>query len=53
MALTAGRDVPGGDEIRRRGVGVAIVLSGEAVRAWKKGGSRWKAGARGWFLLPP
>ena len=43
MVLTAGRDVPGGDEVRRRGEGVAIVLSGEAVRAWKHGGSRWKA----------
>ena len=43
MVLTAGRDVPGGDEVRRRGEGVAIVSSGEAVRAWKQGGSRWKA----------
>ena len=44
VVLTTGRDVvPGGDEVRRRGEGVAIVLSGEAVRAWKEGGSRWKA----------
>ena len=35
--------MPGGDEARRRGEGVAIVLSGEAVGAWKEGGSRWKA----------
>ena len=41
VVLTAGRDVPGGDEVRRRGEGVATVLSGEAVR-WKEGGSRWK-----------
>ena len=33
--------MPGGDEVRRRGEGVAIVLSGEAVRAWKEGGGRW------------
>ena len=38
MELTAGRDVPG-DEVRRRGEGVAIVLSGEAVRACLEG--RW------------
>ena len=43
MVVTAGRDVPGGGEVRRRGEGVAIILSGEAVRAWKEGGSRWKA----------
>ena len=35
--------MPGGDEVRRRGEGAAIVLSGEAVIAWKEGGSRWKA----------
>ena len=29
--------------VRQRGEGVAIVLSGEAVTAWKDGGSRWKA----------
>jgi len=39
VVLTAGRDVPGGSEVRQRGEGVAIVLSGEAVRAWKDGSS--------------
>ena len=34
VVLTAGRDVPGGNEVRQRGEGVAIVLSGDAVRAW-------------------
>ena len=43
VVLTAGRDVPGGNEVRQRGEGVAIVLSGDAARAWKDGGSRWKA----------
>jgi len=28
VVLTAGRDVPGGSEVRQRGEGVAIVLSG-------------------------
>ena len=43
VVLTAGRDVPGGNEVRQRGEGVAIVLSVDAARAWKDGGSRWKA----------
>ena len=43
VVLTASRDVLGIDEVRRRGEGVAILLSGEAVRAWKQGGSRWNA----------
>lgn len=44
MVLTAGRKVPEqtGD-VRQRGEGVAIVLSGPAINAWKAGGSRWKA----------
>ena len=33
--VAAGRSVPG--------PGVAIVLSGPAVGAWKEGGCRWKA----------
>ena len=28
---------------KRRGKGVVIVLTGHAVRAWKAGGSRWRA----------
>ena len=43
MVLTAGRDVPGVGTVRQRGEGVAIVLSGQAVSAWKAGGSQWKA----------
>ena len=43
VVLTAGRDMPGGNEVRQRGEGVAIVLSGDAARAWKDDGSWWKA----------
>ena len=35
--------MPGAAEVRRRGEGVAIVLSGEAVGAWRAGGRQWKA----------
>ena len=35
--------MPGKGEVRQRGEGVAIVLSGEAVTTWKTGGSQWKA----------
>ena len=37
--------VPGKGEVRQRGEGVAIVLSGlgEAVTAWKAGGSQWSS----------
>lgn len=41
--LTAGRDVPNAGQVRQRGEGVAIVLSGIAVNAWKPGGNQWKA----------
>jgi len=30
--LTAGRDVPGGSEVRQKGEGTSIMLSGEAVK---------------------
>ena len=43
MLLTSGREVPGKGEVRQRGEGVAIVLSGETVTAWKTGGSQWKS----------
>ncbi len=43
VVLSAGRDMPRTDEVKRRGEGVAIVLSDEAVRAWKESGSIWKA----------
>ena len=41
--LAAGRPVPRAGAVRQRGEGVAIVLSGLAVGAWKEGGSCWKA----------
>ena len=43
VVLTAGREVPGRGVVRQRGEGVAIVLSGPALSAWKAGGSQWKA----------
>lgn len=43
VVLTAGREVPTGRGVRQRGEGVAIVLSGPAVHAWKSGGSKWRA----------
>ena len=42
VVLSAGREVPE-TGTRQRGEGVAIVLSGEAVSAWRAGGSQWKA----------
>jgi len=43
VILSSGRDVPKEGESRQRGEGVAIVMSGPAVSAWKAGGSQWKA----------
>ena len=43
VVLTSGREVPEHVGSRQRGEGVAIVLLGPAVSAWKAGGSRWKA----------
>ena len=43
VVLTAGREVPVRGVVRQRGEGVAIVLSGPALSAWKAGGSQWKA----------
>ena len=42
VVLSAGREVPE-TGTRQRGEGVAIVLSGEAVSAWRARGSQWKA----------
>ena len=39
VVLTAGRDVPNAEQKRQRGEGVAIVLTEEAIHAWKTGGS--------------
>ena len=41
--LASGRPTPLSVEPRLRGEGVAIVLSGPAVRAWKAAGQQWKA----------
>ena len=43
VILSSGRDVPKEGGSRQRGEGVAIVMSGPAVSAWKAGGSQWKA----------
>ena len=41
--LAAGRPIPRGGQAKRRGEGVAIVLTWPAVYAWKDRGSLWKA----------
>ena len=41
--LTSGRPVPTSDSVKQRGEGVAIVMAGPAISAWKDGGCRWKA----------
>ena len=43
VVLTSGREVPIGSGVRQRGEGVAIVLAGPAVHAWKAGRCKWKA----------
>ena len=43
VVLSAGRDVPRERGNGQRGEGVAIVLPGPAVDAWRAGGSQWKA----------
>ena len=43
VVIAAGRPVPSAGVVKQRGEGVAIVLSGQAVKAWNSGGSRWKA----------
>ena len=43
VVLAAGRAVPGIGAVKQRGEGVAIVLSGPAIGAWKSGGSHWRA----------
>ena len=42
VVLTAGRPTPQAGQSMQRGEGVAIVLSGPAVTAWKDGGEQWK-----------
>ena len=43
VVLTSGRVVPEQEGSRQKGEGIAVVLSGSAVSAWKAGGSQWKA----------
>ena len=42
IVVAAGRPAPKPGDILQRGEGVAIVLSGPAVRAWRKAGEKWK-----------
>ena len=43
MVLAAGRLVPGDGVVKQRVGGVAVVLSGLEVSAWKDAGKCWKA----------
>ena len=43
MVITAGRPTPQGDQSRQRGEGVAIVLRGPAIEAWRNGGDQQKS----------
>ena len=43
VVLTAGRTTPAQGEPVQRGEGVALVLRGLGLDAWKKGGKQWKA----------
>ena len=42
MVLTSGKKLPGPDGEFRRGGGVAIVLRGRALSAWRSVGSQWR-----------
>ena len=42
VVLTAGRPTPQANQSKQRGEGVAIVLGGPAVAAWKMGGEQWR-----------
>ena len=41
--LSVGRAVPDSNDSLQRGEGVALVLLGWAIDAWKAGGQQWKA----------
>ena len=43
VVLTAERETPQEYQPRQRGEGVAIVLTGHAITAWKAGGEQWRA----------
>ena len=43
IVLTSGREKPALNDSKQRGEGVAIMLSGPAVDAWKRAVKQWKA----------
>ena len=43
VVVTAGRPTPADGEPIQRGEGVALVLMGSALAAWRRGGKQWKA----------
>ena len=43
VIVAAGRPTPLPGQSGQRGEGVAIVLTGPAIEAWKKGGQQWKS----------
>ena len=43
LVIAAGRLTPQPGQSGQRGEGVAIVLTGPAIDAWKKGGEQWKS----------
>ena len=43
MVLTSGRSKPGEGQLVQRGEGLAIVLRGQALAAWRLEGQQWKA----------
>ena len=43
MVLSSGRCTPGEGECAQRREGVALVLRGKALEAWRRGGQQWKA----------
>ena len=43
IVLTSSRPTPNENEQMLRGEGVAIILSGEAVKAWEASGKNWQA----------
>ena len=43
IVLISGREVPSLGRSRWKGEGIALVLRGPAIIAWRNGGSQWKA----------
>ena len=43
VVLTAGRPTPGTGGLRKREKGVAIVLSGQVIAAWRTAGEQWRS----------